>query len=78
MSIKVLLIGRSGIVLEDAKDQLQMPDLELFAATDLAQSRRFFRTMQFSMCSWALAWSSTKGLRLCALSSKTARTLRCI
>jgi len=43
MSIKVLLVGRLNIVVEDAKGQLQMPDLELFAATDLAQVKAIFQ-----------------------------------
>jgi hypothetical protein len=39
----VLLVGRLNIVVEDAKGQLQMPDLELFAATDLARVEAIFQ-----------------------------------
>ena len=43
MSIKVLPVGRLGIVPEDAKGELQMPDLELFAATHIAQVKAIFQ-----------------------------------
>jgi hypothetical protein len=42
MATKVLFVGRLNIVVEDAKGQLQIPDLELFSATDLAQVKAVF------------------------------------
>lgn len=41
-SINVLLIGRLNIVVEDAKGQLNMPDVELFTATGLEQVKATF------------------------------------
>lgn len=43
MSLNVLLIGRLNIVVEDAKDQLDMPDVEFFTATELSEAKAIFR-----------------------------------
>jgi hypothetical protein len=43
MSLNVLLIGRLNIVVEDAKDQLDMPDVEFFTATELPEAKAIFR-----------------------------------
>ena len=42
MTISVLLLGKKAIVVEDAKSQLHLPDLRLFAATNLDEVRLAF------------------------------------
>ena len=39
MTRNVLLLGRLGVVVEDAQRQLRMPDVRLFVATDLDEVR---------------------------------------
>jgi hypothetical protein len=42
MTRNVLLLGRLGVVVEDAQRQLRMPDVRLFAATGLDGVRSAF------------------------------------
>jgi hypothetical protein len=42
MTRNVLLLGRTGIVVEDAQRQLRMPDVQLFSATGLDEVRAAF------------------------------------
>ena len=39
MTRKVLLLGRLGVVVEDAQRQLRMPDVQLLVATNLDEVR---------------------------------------
>lgn len=40
--MKVLLLGRKGIVVEDAQNLLNMPKVELFSGTNLEEVRSIF------------------------------------
>lgn len=40
--MKVLLLGRKGIVVEDVQNQLNMPKVELFSGTNLEEVRSIF------------------------------------
>jgi hypothetical protein len=42
MTRNVLLLGRLGVVVEDARQQLRMPDVRLFVATGLDEVRPAF------------------------------------
>jgi hypothetical protein len=42
MTRNVLLLGRLGVVVEDARQQLRMPDVRLFVATGLDEVRSAF------------------------------------
>jgi hypothetical protein len=42
MARNVLLLGRLGVVVEDAQQQLRMPDVQLFVATGLDEVRSAF------------------------------------
>jgi hypothetical protein len=42
----VLLLGRTGIVLDDVEEQLEVSDLELFAGTSLSDVREVFKANQ--------------------------------
>jgi hypothetical protein len=42
MTINVLLLGKKAIVVEDATRQLQLPDVQLFAGTNLDEVRLAF------------------------------------
>ena len=42
----VLLLGRTGIVLDDVKEQLDVSDVELFAGTSLDDVREAFEANQ--------------------------------
>jgi hypothetical protein len=42
MTINALLLGKTTIVVEEAKSQLQLPDIQLFAATNLDEVRLAF------------------------------------
>jgi hypothetical protein len=42
MTRNVLLLGRLGVVVEDAQQQLRMPDVRLFVATGLDEVRSAF------------------------------------
>jgi hypothetical protein len=43
MTTNVLLVGKLGIVVDDAKSQIQLPDIQLFAGTNLAEVRSAFQ-----------------------------------
>lgn len=40
--MKVLLLGRKGIVVEDVQNQINMPKVELFSGTNLEEVRSIF------------------------------------
>ncbi|MBY8166576.1 hypothetical protein KW507_07825 [Vibrio fluvialis] len=40
--MKVLLLGRKGIVVEDVQNQLNIPKVELFSGTNLEEVRSIF------------------------------------
>ena len=42
MARRVLLLGRLGVVVEDAMEQLRMPDVQLLVATGLDEVRSAF------------------------------------
>ena len=42
MALKVLLVGRTKMVVDDAKSELNIPDLELLTATSLAEVQGAF------------------------------------
>jgi hypothetical protein len=42
MARRVLLLGRLGVVVEDAQQQLRMPDVQLLVATGLDEVRSAF------------------------------------
>jgi hypothetical protein len=42
MTKKVLLLGRTGFVLDEVQRQLQMPDVQLFAGTGIEAVRSVF------------------------------------
>jgi hypothetical protein len=43
MTTSVLLVGKLGIVVDDVKSQIQLPDIQLSAATNLAEVRSAFQ-----------------------------------
>jgi hypothetical protein len=77
MSIKVLPVGRLGIVLEDAKGELQMPDSELFAATHIAQVKAIFQDHSIQHVFMGAGLELEQGLEIVRTAFKTARSLRC-
>ena len=57
MARRVLLLGRLGVVVEDAQQQLRMPDVQLLVATGLDEVRSAFAQATSTMSSWARAWT---------------------